>query len=505
MLAVLLLIVPILSKQLPLLREQLPMLADRLNTDVSPWLSKLGVNVALDPASIKAFGLKYLDANLEDWLATALSSARIGGSFLLAMLGNLFLVPMVLFYLLLDWNHLVARAAAMIPPRLRDMTDGFTRECDSMLGQYLRGQLLVMIVLAFYYSIGLFLFGFDLAVPVGVFTGLAVFIPVCRFRPRPDARVGLGSAAVPRLARVDRRGGGVRHRPSDREFLADAVAGRRTHRHEPVDRDLRVAGLRPPVRFRRRADRVAGQRGARGGRAAVARDLRAERPVPRMRQMPLAIGTPLARTFRNFSIGANAAALAHLQALGPSAAPVYLWGGSGVGQVAPARSDGRPDARAGRLGRFVQCRRRGTLGARRQLVAGTDRRLRPGSMLRSSMRRSCCSSRRRRSACRWLRPASCRRSICRCAKICAPRLGWGHVFVIRPLAESEARATLRRQADERGIFLSDDVMDYLLSHFDRDLKHLTAQLERLDAFSLATQRVVTVPLLRRMLTEEGAQ
>lgn len=180
-LAVLLLIVPILSKQLPLLREQLPVLADRLNTDVSPWLTRFGVNVALDPTSIKAFGLKYLDANFEDWLATALSSARIGGSFLLAMLGNVLLVPMVLFYLLLDWNTLVARAAAMIPPRLRDLTDGFIRECDSTLGQYLRGQLLVMIVLALYYSIGLFLFGFDLAVPVGVFTGLAVFIPYVGF------------------------------------------------------------------------------------------------------------------------------------------------------------------------------------------------------------------------------------------------------------------------------------------------------------------------------------
>lgn len=180
-LAVMLLIVPILSKQLPLLREQIPLLAERANTQLSPWLARFGLDVALDTASIKAFVLKYLDANLEDWLATALSSARIGGSILLAVLGNLLLVPMVLFYLLIDWNNLVARAAGLIPPRARDRSHDFMNECDATLGQYLRGQLLVMVVLAVFYSVGLALFGFDLAVPVGVFTGLAVFIPYVGF------------------------------------------------------------------------------------------------------------------------------------------------------------------------------------------------------------------------------------------------------------------------------------------------------------------------------------
>ena len=180
-LAVVLLIVPILSKQLPLLREQIPLLADRLNASLTPLLSRFGVDVALDTASIKAFVLKYLNANLEDWTATALSSARIGGSILLAIVGNVFLVPMVLFYLLMDWNSLLQRLGGLIPPRLRENTHGFFDECDSVLGQYLRGQLSVMVVLAGYYSVGLTLFRFDLAVPVGVFTGLAVFIPYVGF------------------------------------------------------------------------------------------------------------------------------------------------------------------------------------------------------------------------------------------------------------------------------------------------------------------------------------
>jgi predicted PurR-regulated permease PerM len=177
LLAVVLLIVPILSKELPQLRDQIPQLADRLNADLSPWLAEHGIHVALDTASIKAFVLKYLNANFEDWAATALSSARIGGSIALAIIGNAVLIPVVLFYLLMDWPNLVVRTRQLVPPRFVPSYQGFMNECDVTLGQYLRGQLLVMVTLAALYSIGLALFGFDLAVPVGVFTGLAVFIP----------------------------------------------------------------------------------------------------------------------------------------------------------------------------------------------------------------------------------------------------------------------------------------------------------------------------------------
>lgn len=177
LLALLLLVLPILNKELPALRDQIPQLAKTVNDKIAPWLAQHGVQLQLDPASIKAFVLKYLDANLEDWLATALSSARIGGSFLLALVGNAVLLPVVLFYLLHGWPELKARAWALVPPTLRDPVGGFLAECDDMLGGYLRGQLLVMGALAIYYSLGLLLAGFDLALPIGVFTGLAVFIP----------------------------------------------------------------------------------------------------------------------------------------------------------------------------------------------------------------------------------------------------------------------------------------------------------------------------------------
>ncbi|MDR7267644.1 putative PurR-regulated permease PerM [Pelomonas saccharophila] len=181
LLALMLLVLPILSKELPALREQIPALAKLANDKVSPWLAEHGIYMQLDPASIKAFVLKYLDANFEEWLATVLSSARIGGSFLLAFIGNAVLLPVVLFYLLNDWPSLVERMRALVPPAARDSVGGFLDECDLTLGQYLRGQLLVMGALAIYYSVGLALARFDLALPIGVFTGLAVFIPYLGF------------------------------------------------------------------------------------------------------------------------------------------------------------------------------------------------------------------------------------------------------------------------------------------------------------------------------------
>lgn len=222
-----------------------------------------------------------------------------------------------------------------------------------------------------------------------------------------------------------------------------------------------------------------------------------------MRQIPLAIGIAEARTFETFVPGANAPAIAHLQALGALAAPVYLWGGSGAGKTHLlealvhrfddqgmragwfSASDAAPwvfddawslividsaevldaEQQHAAFSMFVEATTRGV-----PLVAAG--RVPPVDLpLREDLR---------------------------------TRLGWGHVFAVQALSEAEARATLRRVADQRGIFLSDDVMDYLLTRFARDLKHLVAQLDRLDAFSLATKRQITVPLLKQMLAEEGA-
>lgn len=181
LLSILLLVVPIFAKELPLLREQLPLLADRLNNSLGPWLAQFGIKVSLDVASIKTFVVKYLNANVEDAFGSVMSSLKLGGSVALTIVGNVVLIPVALFFLLNDWDRFVARVVELVPPKMRASFDSFTEEADIVLGQYLRGQLLVMGVLAIYFSVALTLFGFDLAVPVGVFTGLAFFIPYLGF------------------------------------------------------------------------------------------------------------------------------------------------------------------------------------------------------------------------------------------------------------------------------------------------------------------------------------
>nr|MDP2192821.1 AI-2E family transporter [Rhodoferax sp.] len=181
LLSILLLVVPIFAKEVPLLREQLPVLADRLNNSLGPWLGQFGIKVSLDVESIKAFVVKYLSTNFEDAIGSVLSSLKLGGSVALAIIGNVVLIPVALFFLLKDWDRFVALVLELVPPKIRASFDNFTEEADSVLGQYLRGQLLVMGVLAIYFSVALALFGFDLAVPVGVFTGLAFFIPYLGF------------------------------------------------------------------------------------------------------------------------------------------------------------------------------------------------------------------------------------------------------------------------------------------------------------------------------------
>ncbi len=82
------------------------------------------------------------------------------------------------------------------------------------------------------------------------------------------------------------------------------------------------------------------------------------------------------------------------------------------------------------------------------------------------------------------------------------RLGWGHVFALQVLSETERRAVLRQQADARGVFLRDEVMDFMLTRFSRDLGSLVQLLDQLDSYALQTQRAITIPLIKSMLENE---
>ena len=79
------------------------------------------------------------------------------------------------------------------------------------------------------------------------------------------------------------------------------------------------------------------------------------------------------------------------------------------------------------------------------------------------------------------------------------RLGWGHVFQLHALSDAQRRAVLRQAADARGIFLGDEVMDYILTRFSRDLGSLMELLNLVDKYALQTKRGITIPLIKSMM------
>ena len=177
----LLLLVPIVSELVPMIRAQLPDLLMQCWQELAPRLAALGLPVPSSVDQVKAQLVDLLQTHGSEWGGALWRSAVAGGSGLFAMAGYVVLVPVLAFYWLLDWARLTQAAHGLVPWRWRPSLNELLDEVDSLMGQYLRGQALVMLILAVFYSLGLSLFGFKLALPIGVFTGLAVCIPYLGF------------------------------------------------------------------------------------------------------------------------------------------------------------------------------------------------------------------------------------------------------------------------------------------------------------------------------------
>lgn len=180
--AIVLILVPITQQEVALIRQQFPALAASISERLLPWLSdRLGIPIRLDAATLRGWLTGQLADSGEDWAAALLAYARSGWGAALQVIGTVFLVPVVLFYLLADWPHLVARGRTLVPPRWIEPLDAVLDETDSLLGQYLRGQLLVMATLAAWFSLALLVAGYTLWLPIGVLSGLLIFIPYIGF------------------------------------------------------------------------------------------------------------------------------------------------------------------------------------------------------------------------------------------------------------------------------------------------------------------------------------
>lgn len=228
-----------------------------------------------------------------------------------------------------------------------------------------------------------------------------------------------------------------------------------------------------------------------------------------MKQLALDIGLSTRPDFDSFFVGSNGAAFSHLRlwTSGGVRAPVptYLWGESGSGKthllqaVYVALSEqgfqvGWLDAHSWSPPEFSEDW---------TAVLMDDVHLYDGSQQQTAFNWFVNALTPRTGNARWvlaageLPPAdlSLRDDL-------RTRLGWGHVYGLKVLDEPERLAVLRQAADARGLFLSDEVMGYMLSRFSRDLGSLMQLLDQLDHYALQTQRALTIPLLRAMLENE---
>jgi DnaA family protein len=200
------------------------------------------------------------------------------------------------------------------------------------------------------------------------------------------------------------------------------------------------------------------------------------------RQLPLEISPPAEPAFDNFIAGANAEALERVRALAAGRlqeAILYLWGEAGSGRTHLLRAAGRANPglviaddvetldAAAQQALFV------AINAAREGQAAV---LAAGSAPPAGL---------------WLR------------EDLRTRLGWGLVYQLRPLSDPEKALHLRAEALRRGLRLTDEAVWYLLHRLPRDVESLNAVLDRLDRYSLARQRPVTLPLIREVLSEEN--
>lgn len=224
-----------------------------------------------------------------------------------------------------------------------------------------------------------------------------------------------------------------------------------------------------------------------------------------MKQLPLDIGLARAPTLASFLAGPNEAAWKHLQLWvgNPTRSPVptYLWGAPASGKTHLLK--------AVQESLREQGARTGWLDAGVAEPPPFDERW--AVVLMDDVHRY--NAVQQHAAFSWFVQAQALQRGVLAAGALAPahlqlredlrtRLGWGHIFELHVLSEPERRAVLRQAADARGVFLGDDVMDFILHRFSRDLGSLMQLLEHLDAYALQAQRAITIPLVKAMLENE---
>ncbi len=179
---VLLLLIPLIARQVENLIVNLPRYGDWAQNVAWPWLQ---ARLHLDPHTFDSdrllAAIKAHIGSIGDVATTVLGKVSRSGLGVVMWMTNLVLIPVVAFYLLRDWDRLVATVDRMLPRSIQPTIAHLARESDKILGAFVRGQLLVMLALGVFYGAGLGLVGLSVGLLIGLVAGLLSFVPYLGF------------------------------------------------------------------------------------------------------------------------------------------------------------------------------------------------------------------------------------------------------------------------------------------------------------------------------------
>ncbi|WP_133500279.1 AI-2E family transporter [Cognatilysobacter terrigena] len=176
---VLLLLLPMVQRQVLTLVESLPRYSAWIGDTLVPWIearTRIDVDRYLDVGYLTNLVREHWES-AGGIAKTVFGYVTRSGSMLLGIIVNAVLVPVLAFFFLRDWDALIERFASLIPPRHLPIVTRLARESDAVLGGFLRGQFMVMLILGVMYAVGLQIIGLDLGILIGMIAGMLTFVP----------------------------------------------------------------------------------------------------------------------------------------------------------------------------------------------------------------------------------------------------------------------------------------------------------------------------------------
>lgn len=179
--ASLLILIPLIVQQIKQLGDAVPGIFSWVENVLAPQVQEwTGYDLRGELTNVR----EVLVENWRDaggYLAQALGHIGRSGMAFMTWITYIALIPVVTFYLLLDWNRMLSNIASLVPRQWASDTFRLARRCDEVLSSFLRGQLLVMLCLGVIYATGLTLMGLNFGLLIGFVAGLVSFVPFLGF------------------------------------------------------------------------------------------------------------------------------------------------------------------------------------------------------------------------------------------------------------------------------------------------------------------------------------